>query len=176
MALMRRISYCLLGGFPLTLGALGTTGFLSVWLAGVVMTVGLLPVALWGPTTRKGQFAVMAPVLWIVTALCTWSEALIFLPSSPMGQDPVKTLLGTLVLYTVLLFGLVLLGPAFKVHSDVEAGRPPRHQPLGVAMMVGLSGVAYLAYYFITGSLTFRYFTRDYFPEALRQVVGNRSW
>ena len=66
--------YCLLGGVPLLIAALGAGHFLWWWLSGVLFAASFVPVALFGPRTSLGQFAVIAPVLMIVTVLCDSAE------------------------------------------------------------------------------------------------------
>ena len=76
---LRVLLYCLLGGLPLTVAALGAGHFVWWWLSGLVLAASFAPIALHGPRGFLGQLGVIAPVLFVVTVLCTWSEALIFL-------------------------------------------------------------------------------------------------
>jgi hypothetical protein len=41
--------------------------------------------------------------------------------------------------------------------------------------MVGLSGLAYVAYYLISGSITYQFFTRQYYPDAPK-LVSELGW
>src|SRR5689334_20661055 len=75
---LRVLLYCVLGALPQTIGALGTGHFAWWWLAGILLTASFVPVALYGPRGFARQLGVIAPVLLVVTVLCTWSEALIF--------------------------------------------------------------------------------------------------
>lgn len=172
---LRVLTYCLVGGLPLSVAALGAGGFNWWWLAGITLASAFLPVALYGPRGRAGQFAVIAPVLWIVTALCTWTEALVFMPDSPVGQDPLGTLAPALVLYSLLAGGLALLGPGLRLSRSSAPPVPRRRLPVIVSMLL-LSGLAYVLYYQVTGSITFQYFTRDYYPEAVHQVLELGVW
>src|SRR5580765_6714259 len=70
----RIVLYCALGGLPMVIAALGTGHFAWWWLSGIVLAAAFVPVALFGPRTALGQFGVIAPLLAIITALCTWSE------------------------------------------------------------------------------------------------------
>src|SRR5260370_7160886 len=88
---LRVALYCLLGGLPLTIAALGAGHFIWWWLSGIVFAASFVPVALFGPRKAAGQFGAIIPVFLTVTALCTWSEALIFVPAHrhhPTGTPP----------------------------------------------------------------------------------------
>src|SRR5438034_2860233 len=88
---LRVVLYCLLGGLPLSIAALGAGHFAWWWLSGILFAGSFVPIALFGPRTALGQFAAIAPELMIVTVLCLWSEGLIFLPQN--GQNVVRDLL-----------------------------------------------------------------------------------
>src|SRR5258708_36198310 len=73
--------YVLLGAVPLSLAALGGGHALSFYLAGVVLTASLAPIAFFGPRTVLGQLAVIVPIPVGVNSFCLWTESLIFLPA-----------------------------------------------------------------------------------------------
>jgi hypothetical protein len=164
----RVLFYCLLGGLPLTLAALGAGHFAWWWLSGILFAAAFVPVAFFGPRTAVGQFAFIAPVLLIVTVLCLWSEGLIFVPG--FSQHAVRDLIGSVVTYLILAAVLGVLAQALKLSHSVEV--PVPHRSLaGAAIMVLLSGLAYVLYYLIFGAITYQFFTKGYFPEA-EQAVG----
>ena len=66
---VRVILYCALGGGPLLLGALGAGQWTAWWLAGIVLALAFVPVALFGPRSVPGQFGTVAVALLIITAL-----------------------------------------------------------------------------------------------------------
>ena len=96
--------YCLLGGLPLTIASFGAGHFAWWWLSGILFAASFVPVALFGPRKASSQFGVVLPVLLIITTLCLWSEALIFVPS--YRQHANRDLLGSMVMY--LIFAAVL--------------------------------------------------------------------
>lgn len=162
--------YCLLGGLPLTIAALGAGHFAWWWLSGILFAASFVPVALFGPRTALGQFAVIAPVLLIVTVLCLWSEALIFVPDPRYRQQAGSILFGSIIMYMVLAAVLAILGRLLKLSKSLGLKVPHRSLP-GAGIMVLLSALAYTLYYLIFGAITYQFFTRGYYPEA-EQAVG----
>ena len=167
--------FCVLGGLPLTISALGAGHFGWWWLSGILMAASFVPVALFGPRKGLGQFAVIAPVFLFVTVLCLWSEALIFVPDSRFSQHAGSILLSSIVMYTVLAAVLAILGQLLKLSKPLELSVPHRSIP-GAALMVVLSGLAYTLYYLIFGSITYQFFTKGYFPQAEHVVARLGGW
>ena len=167
--------FCVLGGLPLTISALGVGHFGWWWLSGILMAASFVPVALFGPRKGLGQFAVIAPVFLFVTVLCLWSEALIFVPDSRFSQHAGSILLSSIVMYTVLAAVLAILGQLLKLSKPLELSVPHRSIP-GAALMVVLSGLAYTLYYLIFGSITYQFFTKGYFPQAEHVVARLGGW
>ena len=125
MTTLRLVIYCVLGGLPLSLAALGAGNFAWWWLSGIVLAAAFVPIARFGPQGALGQLGVIAPVLLIVTLLCTWSEALIFLPHAM--PDPKGALTGGAVMYLIVATVLAVLAAAVRV-TRPDAGverRPP---------------------------------------------------
>jgi hypothetical protein len=169
----RVVLYCLLGGLPLTIAALGAGHFAWWWLSGILFAGSFVPVALFGPRTGLGQFAVIAPVLLIVTVLCLWSEALIFLPQN--GQNAVRDLLNSIVMYLILAGVLALLARLLKLSKLTDL--PLTHRSLtGAAAAIFLSGFAYVLYYLVFGAITYQFFTKGYYPEAEQAVARLGLW
>ncbi len=169
----RVLLYCLLGGLPLLIAALGAGHFAWWWLSGILFAASFVPVALFGPRTALGQFAVIAPVLMIVTVLCTWSEALLFVPK--FSEHAVRDLLGSIVMYLILAAVLALLARLLKLSKPFDL--LPTHRSLpGAALAVLLSGLAYVLYYLVFGAITYQYFTKGYFPEAEQAVARLGLW
>jgi len=164
----RVVLYCLLGGLPLTIAALGAGHFPSWWFSGILMAAAFAPVALFGPRTVLGQFAVLAPVLFIVTLVCTWSEAVIFFPQ--YGQRATQDLLGGVVMYGIFAVALALLAWLLKLSKPTDL--PVMHRSIaGCALMILCSGLAYVLYYLVFGSITYQFFTKGYYPEAEQTVM-----
>ncbi len=164
----RIVLYCVLGGLPMTIAALGAGKFWWWWLAGIVLAASFVPVALFGPRRSLAQFGVIAPVLLIVTAFCTWTEALIFVPA--FRQHAARDLMGSVVMYLILAAVLGGLAWALKLNKASES--PVEHRPAALAIaMVVICGIAYLLYYLIFGAITYQFFTKGYYPEA-EQLVG----
>lgn len=85
--------YCLVGGLPVTIAALGAGHFGWWWLSGILFAGSFVPAALFGPRNVVGQFAVIAPVLLIVTVLCTYCAwaAPLAVPNALMGTRHIHT-------------------------------------------------------------------------------------
>jgi hypothetical protein len=174
---VRVLLYCLLGGLPMLLAAMGGGGsFAQAWFAGVVMAAGFVPLAVFGPRGFARQAAVILPVFITVTWVCTWTEALVFMPSS-LGPRPLASLLGSLFLWVVLGLLLALLAAQLKTTREGEM-HIPRRTLASSLVMVLLCGAAYAFYYLVTGSITYQYFTKGYYPEAQRiaQSLGLWFW
>src|SRR5215831_376294 len=114
---LRILLYCLVGGLPMLVAAMGLGSPLLVWIAGAVLAAGFVPLAVFGPRGFLRQFAVIFPVLLIVTSLCTWSEALLFKPSA-LGPHPYKDLVGSTVMYVLIAVVLALLPALLKTLRD----------------------------------------------------------
>ena len=172
---LRIVLYCALGGLPMVIAALGAAPFAWWWLSGIVLTAAFVPVALFGPRSALGQFGVIAPVLAIITALCTWSEALIFVPGSQ--QHAARDLTGSLVMYLIVAAVLALLAWGLKLTKPPDRTVEHRSPARTIALVV-VCGVAYLVYYLIFGAITYQFFTKGYYPEAaqIAQSLGLWFW
>ena len=169
----RVLIYCLLGGLPLTIAALGAGNFWWWWLSGILLAAAFVPVAIYGPRQVAAQFGVILPVLLIVSVLCIWSEALLFLPGA--RQHALRDLIGGAVLYGISATALAGLGWALKLWRP-SACTVTRRPIAGTVAMVLLCAFAYLVYYLIFGAITYQFFTREYFPEAVRIVERLGPW
>jgi hypothetical protein len=171
----RIVLYCALGGLPMVIAALGTGHFAWWWLSGIVLAAASVPVALFGPRTALGQFGVIAPLLAIITALCTWSEAIIFVPG--YVHHAVRDLTGSLVMYLIVAAVLATLAWGLKLQKPA-VGTVEHRSPASTVALVAACGVAYLVYYLIFGAITYQYFTKGYYPEAetIAQNLGVWFW
>jgi hypothetical protein len=167
--------YCILGGVSLLIGALGTGGFFWWWLSGAVLAAAFVPVAVFGPRTALGLFGTIGWVLVIVSVLCTWSEALIFVPSPEMQQHPFRLLLGSCVLYLIVAGVLAVLARLLNLSSE-QGPVPQYHGLAATAPRVLLSGLAYVFYYLVFGAITYQFFTKGYYPEATKVVEKLGLW
>jgi hypothetical protein len=170
---LRVALYCLLGGLSLTVAALGAGHFIWWWLSGILLAAAFVPVALFGPRGVLRQFGVIAPVLLVVAVLCTWSEALIFLPGS--ATHAVRDLVSASVLYMIEAVALAVLTGALGLTraSEVSVHRRP---VATTVLMVFTCGVAYALYYLVFGWITYAFFTKDYYPEATAIVTRLGLW
>ena len=165
--------YCLVGGLPLTIAGLGAGHVAWWWLSGVMLAAAFVPVARFGPRGVLRQFSTILLFLVIVGSVCTLSEAVIFLP----GQREVagRNLAGGIVTYLIVAGVLAFLAKVLKLtesSTSIEERRPLA----AAALMVGLSGVAYVVYYLIFGSITYYFLTRQYYPEAEKTVLALGWW
>lgn len=167
--------YCILGGLPMLIGALGAGGFHWWWLSGAVLAAAFVPVALFGPRTAPGQFGTIALSLLIITSFCTWSEALIFLPLPEMQQHPFRMLVGSSILYLIVAGVLAVLSRILKLTGEATVAIQ-RRAPAGAMLMVLVSGLAYTFYYLVFGAITYQFFTKGYYPEATKVVEKLGLW
>ncbi|HEX2710859.1 MAG TPA: hypothetical protein VHM88_01360 [Candidatus Acidoferrales bacterium] len=165
--------YCLLGGLSLTIPALGADYFAWWWLSGVILAAALVPVARFGPQHILGQFGAIILLLVVVGPVCTMWEAVIFLPRQKevAGRD----LAGGIVMYLIVAAVLTLLAKALKL-TEPSTSTVERRPLATTALMVGLSGLTYVLYYLIFGSITYQFLTKQYYPEAQKIVSQLGLW
>ncbi|SRR6266700_259043 len=169
----RVILYCLLGGLPLTIAALGAGHFPWWWLSGILMAGSFVPIALFGPRTAVGQFAVMAPALMIVTVVCTRSEAVLFFPK--FREQETRGMFSSIVMYLILGGVLAMLARLLKLSRTTNL--PVMHRSfVGSTSAVILSGLAYVLYYLVFGAITYQFFTKGYYPDAPQTVARLGVW
>src|SRR5258708_20067589 len=124
---LRIVLYCVLGGLPMAIVAAGAGHFAWWWLSGIVLAAAFVPVALFGPRGAVRQFGVIAPVLAIVSVLCTWSEAVLFFPL--MRQHAGRDLASGILMYLIIpaaLAGLAsLLNLPNPMHPTLAPPPPP---------------------------------------------------
>jgi len=172
---LRIAVYCVLGGFAMSIIALGAGHFVSWWLSGVVLAAAFIPVALFGPRRFFGQIGVVLPALFIVSVLCTWSEAYLFVATPEMRQHAMRDLVGELVTY--LIIGTVLAGLAVVLKLGHESAHPVTlRRPGSLVTMVAAAGLIYVAFYLVTGSITYQFFTKQYYPDAQKMVAPLGIW
>jgi len=165
----RIVLYCALGGLPMLIAAMGAGHFAWWWISGIVLAASFVPVALFGPRSGMGQFGVIAPVLVVITVLCTWSEAMIF--STGFKEQAARNLIGALVMYLIVSAVLAVLAWALKLPKATSSIAEHRSVASTIAL-VAFCGVAYAVYYLVFGAITYQYFTKGYYPEAA-QIASN---
>lgn len=175
MKIIRVVIYCLLGGLALTAPALGNGGFGSWWVAGIVLAASFVPVALFGPRRALAQFGLIALVLLIVTVLCTWSEALIFVQAPEIQQHAVRDLIGASVIYIIVAAALAVAAALLNL-PGVEGSEVELRSPARVMLLVVVCGLAYVLYYLVFGDITYRFFTKGYYPDAIKLVARLGIW
>jgi hypothetical protein len=140
-----------------------------------VLSASFVPVALFGPRRVLSQFGVIAPVLLIVTVLCLWSEALIFLKIPEMRQHPVRDLIGQVVIYIIVAAALAILAVMLKL-PRVDGSKVELRSASKVMLLIVICGLAYVLYYLVFGSITYQFFTKGYYPEGPQQVAHLGLW
>jgi hypothetical protein len=175
MRILRVVLYCLLGGLSLASLALGNGGFAWCWLAGTVLSASFLPVALFGPHRALNQFGAVAPVLLIVTVLCLWSEALIFIQAPEIQQHAVRDLVGSSVIYLIVATVLAILAVLLKM-PRLDGPKAELRSTDKLALLIVVCGIAYVLYYLVFGSITYRFFTKGYYPDAPQLVARLGAW
>jgi hypothetical protein len=177
MKTLRVALYCLLGGLSLGPMALGNHRWGWTWLAGIVLAAGFVPITLFGPRGAIRQFAVIAPILLIVTVLCLWSEAVIFVQAPEVQQHAVGILAVSAMIYLIAGLVLAVLAAVLKLpYTDAVA--PRMHSGIRTGYAVMGSAVTYVIFYLVFGWLVFHFFTHSYYPDATQQVakLGNWFW
>ncbi|HYL13935.1 MAG TPA: hypothetical protein VEV41_12915 [Terriglobales bacterium] len=172
---LRVVLYCLLGGVVLLVPALQLGHWFWWYLSGVVLAASFVPVALFGPRSAGGQFGVIFPVLFIVTVLTTWSEALVFVKLPMIQEHPIRNLVSETVFYLVVAVVLAVLTRALKLTRD-SGERIPRRTLPKVAGIVVTCAAAYMVYYLIFGAITYQLFTKVYYPDAPALVGRLGLW
>jgi hypothetical protein len=175
MRTLRVVLYCLLGGLPLTVAAMSNGGFAWWWLSGIVLAAAFVPLALFGPRRGVWQFAVIWPFLMIVTVLCLWSEAVMFFQTPENKAHAFTDLIGAAVSYTVIAVVLAVLAALLKLPRAEEPEIKLRSAGTMV-LLVLVSGLAYVLYYLVFGSITYQFFTKGYYPDAPAQVAKLGIW
>lgn len=175
MRILRVVLYSLLGGLSLTTAALGNRGFDWCWLAGILLSASFVPVALFGPRRALSQFGVVAPVLLIVTVLCLWSEAVILVQAPEIQQHAVRNLVGASVIYLIVATALAILAVLLKL-PRMDGPNVALRSAGKAALLVVVCGAAYVLYYLVFGSITYRFFTKDYYPDAPQLVARLGLW
>lgn len=175
MRILRILLYCLLGGLSLTTVVLGNGGLGWCWLAGIVLSASLVPVALFGPRRPLSQFSVVVPVLLVVTVLCPWSEALIFVQAPQIQQHALQNLVGASVVYVIVGTVLAVLAVILKV-PRVDGPKVELRSAGRLALLVVVCGIAYSLYYLVFGGIAYRFFTKGYYPDAPQLVARLGLW
>lgn len=165
--------YCLLGGLASVIAALGAGHLGWWWLSGIILAAAYVPVARFGPPKLLEQFAVILLSLFVVGGVCLLSEGVLFLPTQ-IG-NVWRDLAASLITYVIIAAVLVLLMKFLKLNTP--SASVAKLRPIGFGLvMLALSGVAYLAYYFVFGAITYTFFTHQYYPGAQKLVTSLGVW
>jgi hypothetical protein len=167
--------YCLMGGAALLLPGLGVGHAFWWYLSGLALAGAFVPVALFGPRNAWGQLGVIFPLLFIVTVLTTWSEALIFVSSPLMHEHPIRDLISETIMYLIVAVVLTALARVLKLTHD-SGVTVARHTPLRSVGLIAVCALAYMLYYFVFGALTYQFFTKIYYPDATALVGRLGVW
>jgi hypothetical protein len=174
MLKLRIVLFCLIGGLPLALIAPTRAAMPQTWLAGILMAACFAPVALYGPKGILRQFAVIGTAVLFVTSFCTWTEAMLFMPTAFKGH-PWQALIGGSILYLFVALILAVLARVLKLQREGEREAVSKTGAVIPAMIVA-AGVCYALYYFVFGAITFQFFTYKYYPDAVRLAASWGIW
>jgi hypothetical protein len=161
--------YCLLGGLSFTLPALGAGHFGWWWLCGITLTAAFVPVVRYGPRNPIAQFSAILLALLVVGQVCTLSEGMIFLPE--MKPHVLSYLAGGAAMNLVAVAALVVLAKLWQLAAAPEPAVEHRSWAAAIPMVL-LSGLSYVLYYLIFGSIAYQFFTKQYYPHAQEQVAA----
>jgi hypothetical protein len=143
------------------------------WLSGVVAVASLVPVVRFGPRRPLMQFAAIALPLVVVGLVCTVWEAMFFRPD--LKAELLRDVTGGSV--QDLIVAAVLVALAWGMKLTETATQRVEHRGVAVAIpMVLLSGLSYVIYYRIFGSITYQFFTRQYYPHAQETAAALGIW
>ena len=171
---LRIVLYCLIAGLPLALIAPTRAAVPETYLAGIFLSACFVPVAVYGPKSILSQFAIIGTAVVFVTSLCTWTEAMLFLPSAFKGH-PWQALIGGSILYLGVALILSVLARVLKLHRESERQTIAPALP-AIPVMLLAAGVSYAIYYFVFGAITFQFFTYKYYPDATRLAASYGIW
>ncbi len=170
---LRVLLYCLLGGLPMLIAAMGAGHPVWCWLSGAVLAAAFVPVALFGPRGPLAQFGVIVPLLMSITVFCTATEAYFFVPS--YRPYAVRNLVGAGVMYLIMAVALTLLASVFKLNR--QSGPAVYHRSIAATLpLIPLAGLSYVVYYLIFGGITYQFFTKVYYPQAAQQAAQIGLW
>jgi len=170
---LRLALYCLLGGLCFTIAALGVGHFGLWWLAGILVTASLAPVARFGARHPLAQFGAIALITLVIGLVCTLSEAVLFVPE--LKAQLLTSLTGGIVMYLIVSAVLAALARVLKLTEP--AGQAVEHRPVAVAIpMVLLSGLSYVVYYLIFGLIIYEFITKQYYPHARETAAALGVW
>lgn len=165
--------FCVLGGLCFTVPAMGTGNFGWWWLSGVLTAAAFFPVLRFGPRNLFVQFGCISLSLIVVGLICTMSEGVLFYPE--MKSKLAQSVIGGSILYLLAALLLVAMARVLKLASTSVVEVEHRSMPVSI-LMVLLSGLSYLVYYFVFGAITFVFFTKQYYPHAAEQVAALGNW
>jgi hypothetical protein len=174
---LRVVVYCLLGGVAFMMPAMGAGHPFWWWMSGVLITAAFVPVALFGPKTALGLFGVIFPVLFLVSVLTVWSEALLFIKSPLIQEHAVRNVIADSIGHLIAAIGLVVLWKILKLTH--ESAVIPLHQPWVKAVGIVIAcAFVYAACYLVFGSITYQFFTKKYYPggDAVARALGLWFW
>ncbi len=161
----RIFAYCVVCGLVVSLAGLkqGHAAVAWGWLDGIVLAAAFVPVVRWCGAQGWKLFGILWPAVTLVGAFLTWTEALIFVSSS--RREQAVSLIGGMVLYTLLALALAFLANPFRLPQSLDEPRPtPRSFP-GLALGLAAGGLVYLVLYFVFGGIFYQLFTRPYYEN-----------
>lgn len=173
--ILRVVLYCLLGGVAFMSPAIGAGHAPWWWASGVVLTAAFVPIALFGPKTALGQFSVIFPVVFLVSVITMWSEALIFVKSPLIQEHALRNVISDTIGHLIGAIVLVVLWRVLNLTRESTA--TVLYWPWSKALaIIALCAFAYVACYLIFGAITYNVFTKKYYPEATAQVGALGLW
>jgi hypothetical protein len=171
---LRIALFCLIAGLPLALIAPVRSAMLQSWIAGILLAACFVPVAVYGPKSFFGKFAVIGTAVLFVTSFCTWTEAILFMPEAFKGH-PWQALIGGSIVYLVLAVLMAALARLLRL--DQDAARETCALPaIKIPVIIVVAGISYALYYFVFGAITFQFFTYKYYPDAARLASSWGAW
>jgi hypothetical protein len=165
--------FCLLGGLCFTIPALGAGHFGWWWISGAVTAAALVPVVRFGPRHPAAQFAAIFLVLVVVGLVCTLSEAVVFFPETKAQM--IQSALGGIVIDLIVAALLTALTKILRLTKPGTEMVAHRSAAL-TAPLILASAVSYVVYYLIFGSITYQFFTKNFYPHATEQVAAMGVW
>lgn len=184
----RIFAYCVVCGLVVSVAGLnqGPAAAAWWWLDGIVLAAAFVPAVRWCGAHGWKLFGILWPAVTLVGAFLTWTEALIFVSSS--RREQAVSLIGGMVLYTLLALALAFLASPFRLPAvaglpqSLDEPRPTPRRFSGLALGVAAGGLVYLVLYFVFGGIFYQLFTRPYYENPAlplhegTKVVARLGW
>jgi hypothetical protein len=99
----------------------------------------------------------------------------LFVATPEMKQHALRDLYGECITFTIVSLILAALASLLRLPCPSDYSLKLR-SPAGLVMMVLVSGLVYVLFYLVFGGITYQFFTRQYYPNAVAKVAPLGLW